>query len=119
MDVRGVWLTLGTAVNRRSGAAVASLAGLNNAGTNSITSSAPGSRLNAEHPSAGNERTRSATPRETAARQPLCANFDGFGLHASVRVKAHGRQRLEDLCHYITRPALSNVPSGARTTWWG
>ncbi len=51
---------------------------------------------------------RGATPRESAARQPLCADIDGFSLHAAVRVKAHDRKRLEQLCRYITRPALSD-----------
>lgn len=51
---------------------------------------------------------RGATPRETAARQPLCADIDGFSLHAAVRVEAHDRKRLEQLCRYITRPALSD-----------
>ena len=37
----------------------------------------------------------------------LCADIDGFGLHAGVRVQAHERKRLEQLCRYITRPALS------------
>jgi hypothetical protein len=47
-------------------------------------------------------------PREGAARQPLCADIDGFSLHAAVRVEAHDRKRLEQLCRYITRPALSD-----------
>jgi hypothetical protein len=47
-------------------------------------------------------------PREDAARQPLCADIDGFSLHAAVRVEAHDRKRLEQLCRYITRPALSD-----------
>lgn len=51
---------------------------------------------------------RGATPREAAARQPLCANIDGFSLRAAVRVEAHDRKRLEQLCRYITRPALSD-----------
>jgi Putative transposase len=51
---------------------------------------------------------RGATPRESAARQPLCADIDGFSLHAAVRVEAHDRKRLEQLCRYITRPALSD-----------
>jgi len=51
---------------------------------------------------------RGAMPREEAARQPLCADIDGFGLHAAVRVEAHDRKRLEQLCRYITRPALSD-----------
>ncbi|MBK9685605.1 MAG: transposase [Betaproteobacteria bacterium] len=29
-------------------------------------------------------------------------------LHAAVRVEAHDRKRLEQLCRYITRPALSD-----------
>jgi hypothetical protein len=51
---------------------------------------------------------RGAMPREGAARQPLCADIDGFSLHAAVRVEAHDRKRLEQLCRYITRPALSD-----------
>ncbi|MFN9193219.1 MAG: transposase [Pseudomonadota bacterium] len=47
-------------------------------------------------------------PRETPARQPLCADIDGFSLHAAVRVGAHDRRRLEQLCRAITRPALSD-----------
>ncbi|MDN8842646.1 transposase, partial [Staphylococcus aureus] len=49
---------------------------------------------------------RGAMPREDSARQPLCADIDGFSLHAAVRVEAHDRKRLEQLCRYITRPAL-------------
>ncbi len=51
---------------------------------------------------------RGAMPREDAARQRLCADIDGFSLHAAVRVEAHERKRLEQLCRYITRPALSD-----------
>lgn len=47
-------------------------------------------------------------PREVIARHPLCAELDGFSLHASVRIAAHERKRLERLCRYITRPALSD-----------
>ena len=47
-------------------------------------------------------------PREGTARQALCADIDGFSLHAAVRVEAHDRKRLEQLCRYITRPALSD-----------
>jgi hypothetical protein len=46
-------------------------------------------------------------PREDQARQPLCADIDGFSLHAAVRVEAHDRKRLEQLCRYVTRPAPS------------
>jgi hypothetical protein len=51
---------------------------------------------------------RGAMPREGRAQQPLCADIDGFSLHAAVRVEAHDRKRLEQLCRYITRPALSD-----------
>jgi len=48
-----------------------------------------------------------AIPREAAVRQPLCADIDGFSLHAAVRVEAYERKRLEQRCRYITRPPLS------------
>ncbi|MCE2692604.1 MAG: transposase, partial [Rubrivivax sp.] len=51
---------------------------------------------------------RGATPREDWVRQPLCADIDGFSLHAAVRVEARDRKRLEQLCRYITRPALAD-----------
>ena len=50
---------------------------------------------------------RGAMPHEARGRQPLCADIDGFSLHAAVRVEAHDRKRLEQLCRYITRPAQS------------
>ena len=42
------------------------------------------------------------------ARELLCCDIDGFSLHAAVRVDAHERKRLEQLCRYITRPALAD-----------
>jgi hypothetical protein len=61
------------------------------------------------------------------ARQPLCADIDGFSLHAAVGVEAHDRERLEQLCRYITRTALSDervqlnaagqVESKLKTPW--
>jgi hypothetical protein len=51
---------------------------------------------------------RGSTSREAAARQPLCADIDGFSLHAAVRVEANDRTRLEQLCRYITRRALAS-----------
>ena len=51
---------------------------------------------------------RGAMPREATACQPVCADIDGFSLHAAVRVGAHDRKRLEQLCCYIARPALSD-----------
>ncbi len=50
-------------------------------------------------------------PHETTRghfKQPLCADIDGFSLHAAVRCAADDRQALEQLCRYITRPALAN-----------
>ena len=38
----------------------------------------------------------------------MCADIDGFSLHAAVRCAANDRQALEQLCRYITRPALAN-----------
>jgi hypothetical protein len=38
----------------------------------------------------------------------LCANHQGFSLHAGVHCDANDRQGIEQLCRYITRPAISN-----------
>jgi hypothetical protein len=50
-----------------------------------------------------------AMPRDADFKQHLRANIDGFSLHAAVRCGADDRQALEQLCRYITRPALANV----------
>ena len=42
-------------------------------------------------------------PRESVARQPLCADIGGFSLHAAVRCEAHERERLAAL---VPRPRL-------------
>ena len=42
-------------------------------------------------------------PRERDFKQTLCADVDGFSLHAAVRSGADDRQALEQLCRYITR----------------
>ena len=49
-----------------------------------------------------------AMPREKDFKQTLCADIDGFSLHAAVRCGADARQALEQLCRHITRPALAN-----------
>jgi len=49
-----------------------------------------------------------AMPRDADFKQHLCADIDGFSLHAAVRCAADDRQALEQLCRYITRPALAN-----------
>ncbi len=38
----------------------------------------------------------------------LCVNHQGFSLHAGVRCDANDRQGIEQLCRYITRPAIAN-----------
>ncbi len=53
----------------------------------------------------GGGETRS---RDRATRDALCANAEGFSLHAGVRCEANDRQGIEQLCRYITRPAISN-----------
>jgi hypothetical protein len=42
-------------------------------------------------------------PREKDFKQALCADSNGFSLHAAVRCTAEDRQALEQLCRYITR----------------
>jgi Putative transposase len=54
---------------------------------------------------------REAMPIDTETNyetKPLCANEQGFSLHAAVRCHANERLKLERLCRYITRPALAN-----------
>ena len=54
-------------------------------------------------------------PREPGFKHDLCADINGFSLHAAVRCGADERQAPEQLCRYITRPALANerVPCNA------
>ena len=40
--------------------------------------------------------------------QKCCANQQGFSLHAAVRCAMNQRHKLEQLCRYITRPAIAN-----------
>ena len=47
-------------------------------------------------------------PRDADLKQRLCADIDGFCLHAAVRCAVNDRQALKQLCRYITRPALAN-----------
>jgi hypothetical protein len=51
---------------------------------------------------------QNAMPRDAGFKQALCADFDGFSLHAAVRCGADERQALEQLCRYITRLTLAN-----------
>ncbi|MBC8451317.1 MAG: transposase, partial [Planctomycetes bacterium] len=43
----------------------------------------------------------------------LCAEVNGFSLHAAVRIPAHDRARLEHLCRYVARPPFAS----ARLKW--
>ena len=47
-------------------------------------------------------------PGDAGFKQDLCADIDGFSLHAAVRCGADQRKALEHLCRYITRPAIAN-----------
>ena len=47
-----------------------------------------------------------AMPR-SPVHKPLCANVEGFGLHAARIVAAHDRAGLERLCSYGLRPPFS------------
>ncbi len=51
--------------------------------------------------------------RPAQSSQALCANAHGFSLHAAVRCGADQRQALEQLCRYITRPAMPTNGSNA------
>ena len=57
---------------------------------------------------------QSVPSRSAPSSKALCANAHGFSrtgdksLHAAVRCGADQRQALEQLCRYITRPAIAN-----------
>ena len=63
-------------------------------------------------------------PRNADFKQTLCADMQGFSLHAVVRCKADERQALEQLCRYVTRPpcrprpASGRAPRQAQTVHW-
>ena len=45
---------------------------------------------------------------EALDRPQRCVNQQGFSLHAAVRCAMNQRNKLEQLCRYITRPAIAN-----------
>jgi len=54
------------------------------------------------------ERVFHLVPPAQRFRPPnLCAEFDGFSLHAATRIPAHDRKTLEHLCRYVGRPPFS------------
>ena len=61
-------------------------------------------------PRAGQEvlSLRTVPGRDELATAGLCAQANGFSLHAGVRCGAQQRKRLERLCRTITRPAIAN-----------
>ena len=52
--------------------------------------------------------TPSGKPTKAKTRKPLCADVDGFSLHAATRIKPNRRGDLERISKYILRPALSH-----------
>ena len=53
--------------------------------------------------------TLQSVPRsEVQPSEQRCANAQGFSLHAEVRCAMNQRHKLEQLCRYITRPAIAN-----------
>ena len=51
---------------------------------------------------------QSVPSHERKPTQQRCANEHGFSLHAEVRCAMNQRNKLEQLCRYITRPAIAN-----------
>jgi len=47
------------------------------------------------------------TRNEPFVKGVLCADLEGFSLHAAVRVAAGNRRQLEHLCRYAGRPAIA------------
>ena len=48
-------------------------------------------------------------PGDADFKQQRCADIDGVSPHAAARFGADGQQAPEQLCRYITGPALANV----------
>ncbi len=54
-------------------------------------------------------RRRRELARRITSPKVGCAEFDGFFLHADVRIAARDRGRLERLCRYLVRPPISDA----------
>ena len=70
-----------------------------------------------ERPGAADVRVGRGRRADPFVKAALCADSDGFSLHAAVRVRAGDRKRLEHLCRYAGRSAiaesrLSELPDG-------
>ena len=46
-------------------------------------------------------------PKEEDQRFSQLAKANGFSLHAGVATQAHERKKLERICRYVARPAVS------------
>jgi len=46
--------------------------------------------------------------------QALCADYQGFSLHAPVRCGTGERHQLVQVCRYITRPAMTGGAATAQ-----
>ena len=55
-----------------------------------------------------------STHAPVAAPDSLCHESNGFSLHAKTRVEAQDRERLEQLCRYVARPALCQARFSVR-----
>jgi len=56
---------------------------------------------------------------EPFVKRPLCADVDGFSLHAAVWVAARDRERLEKLCRYAGATGDRGVAAAAASGWAG
>jgi len=54
------------------------------------------------------ERLRGASKPRVRRRGRLCAEAEGFNLHAATFVPQHRSRRLERLCNYVARPPISD-----------
>ena len=50
-------------------------------------------------------------------KQTLCADSNGFSLHAALRCGADDRQALEQLCLHVTPQAMGQVVLKLKTPW--
>jgi hypothetical protein len=48
---------------------------------------------------------------------PLCANVAGFSLHADTYCAPNQREKLEKLCRYVARPAVSGIQAQTKEQW--
>ena len=61
-----------------------------------------------QYPGDENRAYRVRRPPQARSRPRLCAEADGYNLHAAVSVKDVRRDRLEHLCGYLARPPVAN-----------